>query len=157
MRYAIIAAAAASLAAALAPLPAAAQLGRTEVPFAWPNSPKSKAPPPSPAENQAAVVSMLLQKQGYHRLPGSQYKNARDRPFVFNVPAGENVLVALPGSGCSRLRFAVSEGGGGRALPVRRTGPGLAVFMKHRDDADMGIALADPGALCWVTLVMYQR
>jgi hypothetical protein len=143
-----------ALALALA-APAAAQY-RTVVPFGGPD-PKAKPAVPAPANTAVIALSSQLEKQGYHRLPGERYLNARDRPFLFNAPAGRHVVAAVPGSGCSSPSLKVTERATGKVHQGKRLGAGLTVFLDHRNDSDVTIALGDPGALCWITLLGFQR
>ena len=135
--------------------PAAAQM-KTVVPFGGPD-PKAKPAMPAPASGAVASVSAQLEKQGYHRLPGERYLNARDKPFLFNAPAGRHVVAAVPGSGCSKPTLTVTERATGKVHRGKRQGGALTVALDHRDDADVTVALDDPGALCWITLLGFQR
>jgi hypothetical protein len=144
----------AALALALSAGPAAAQL-KTTIPFGGPD--KSKPATPAPADPAVAGISAQLESRGYHRLPGQRYLIARDKPFLFNAPAGRHVVAAVPGRGCSRPSLTVTERATGKAHQGKRLGSGLTVFLDNRDDSDVIVALADPAPLCWITLLGFQR
>ncbi len=125
------------------------------VPFTY-DSDKRTAPK-TPGQMRIDTITALLEKKGYHRLPGERYFNANGAAIPFNAPSGQHAVVAAPGEGCTGGLLEVEDPAGRKRLRGQPIGPGLVAYLNNPRDTDVMIWLKANSPLCVIYLLGYQR
>ncbi len=134
-----------------------AALAQITVPFSYGDNGKAKQAPPAPEDGKFAAVTALLEKKGYHRLPGERFRNANGPALPFNAPAGQHAEVAVPGPGCTGSAIGIEDQAARKRYKGQPVGPGLAVFLNYPRDTDVLVTLRADNPFCVIYLLGYQR
>ncbi len=128
------------------------------IPFTYGDNPK-RAPIQSPGEMRIQQVVPLMEKKGYHRLPGQRFKNANGPAIPFNAPAGQHAQVAVPGEGCTDVTFDIQDASSGRRFAGQRVANAnaQAIYFDFKRDTDVLINLRAASPLCVIYLVGFQK